>query len=97
MKERYATVGYEVIALRFLDLDETCVVAVVDDGVVSTRRGNRVPVTKKLTPAEQLCLDRVGESGEPQKVRRDEWTAAGWPVPTGPFNRIILRAVPDEI
>jgi hypothetical protein len=97
VKERYATAGYELVALRFLDFDEPCVVAVVDDGTVSTRRGNRMPATKKLTVAEQRCLDRVGETGEPQKVRAEEWTATGWPIPTGPFNRIILRAVPDEI
>ena len=97
VKDRYPTAGFEMIALRFLDGEEACVVAVVDDGTVATRRGNRAPATKQLTPAERLCLDRVGATGEPQKVRKDEWTAAGWPVPTGAFNRIILRAVPDEI
>ena len=97
LKDRYPTAGYEVLALRLLDLDEPCVVAVVDDGSVSTRRGNRAPAGKQLTPAERRCLARVGESGEPQTVRLDEWTTRGWPVPTGPFNRIILRSVPDEI
>lgn len=97
LKDRYPTAGYELIALRLLDLDDPCVVAVVDDGVVSTRRANRFPVTKKLTAAEQKCVDRLNQFSEPQKVRADEWTATGWPIPSGPFNRIILRAVPDEI
>jgi hypothetical protein len=97
VKGRYPTAGYELVAMRFLDFDDPCVVAVVDDGTVSARRGNRTPATKKLTDAEQRCLDRIGEHGEPQTVRADGWTAAGWPIPTGPFNRIILRAVPDEI
>jgi predicted transcriptional regulator len=97
VKARYPTAGYEMIALRMLDLEEPCVIAVVDDGVVSTRRGNRAPVTKKLTPAEQKCLELVGEHREPQTARRDGWAARGWPVPSGPFNRIILRAVPEDI
>lgn len=97
LKDRYTTAGYELLALRTLDLDEPCVVAVVDDGEVSTRRGNRAPAGKTLTPAERKCLELIGAHGEPQTARRDGWTAKGWPVPNGPFNRIILRAVPDEL
>jgi hypothetical protein len=97
LKERYSTAGDVMIALRMLDLEEPCVVAVVDDGIVSTRRGNRVPATKSLTEAERICVEQVGKSGEVQTARRDGWTTRGWPVPTGPFNRIILRSVPDEI
>jgi predicted transcriptional regulator len=97
IKERYSTAGYELIAARLLDFEEPCVIAVVDDGVVSSRRGNRAPATKKLTDAEQKCLALVGEEGEPRTVRRDGWTVRGWPIPNGPFNRIILRAVPDDV
>lgn len=99
LKGRYPTAGYETIALRMLELDEPCVIAVVDDGVVSVRRGNRAQATKKLTPAEVLCLEQIGRGGDPelQTARRDGWTVRGWPVPSGPFNRIILRAVPEEI
>ena len=87
LKERYPTAGYEMIALRMLELDEPCVIAIVDDGVVSARRGNRSQATKKLTPAEVLCLERIGREGdpEPQTARRDGWTVRGWPVPSGPF------------
>jgi predicted transcriptional regulator len=97
LKERYSSAGYEVIAARLLDLEEPCVIAVVDDGVVSSRRGNRAPATKKLTDAEQRCLALVGEGDEPRTVRSDGWTVRGWPIPGGPFNRIILRAVPDDV
>jgi predicted transcriptional regulator len=97
LKGWYATAGYEMIALRMLDLDEPCVIAVVDDGVVSARRGNRAAVTKKLTEAERRCLELVKEHRELQTARHDGWTARGWRVPAGPFGRIILRAVPDEI
>lgn len=98
LKDRYPTAGFEMIALRLLDAaDDPCVVAVVDDGVVAARRSNRFPATRKLTPAEQTCLDRVAEADEPARVRREGWTAWGWPTPGIPFRRIILRAVPDEI
>jgi hypothetical protein len=97
LKGQFSSAGYETIAMRFLDLEEGCVVAVVDDGIVSIRRGNRSPATKVLTAVERKCLEIVGTSGEPQTARQDGWTARGWPVPTGPFNRIILRSVPDEI
>ena len=97
LKHRYPTAGYELIALRILDLDDPCVMTVVDDGVVSTRRANRFPATKKLTAAEQKCLEKITRHGDPQTARADDWTATGWPIPTGPFNRIILRAVPDEL
>lgn len=97
LKDRYPTAGYEMIGWRLLDLEEPCVIAVVDDGEVSARRGNRAPAGKQLTPAEQKCLAQIGEKGEPVTVRADGWAARGWPVPTGPFNRILLRAVPDEL
>ena len=45
----------------------------------------------------QKCLARVGEEREPQTVRHNGWTVTGWPIPNGPFRRIILRSVPDDI
>src|SRR5262245_31890884 len=41
VKGRYATAHMETIALRWLDLDEPCVISITDDGSVSTRRSNR--------------------------------------------------------
>src|SRR2546430_225301 len=62
------------------------------------RRGNRTPETKKLTAAEQAALAKLGRYEEPrQTVRTDGWTATAWPVPGGPFNRIIVRSVPDDL
>jgi predicted transcriptional regulator len=97
LKGVFATAAFEAVALRLLDLDDPCVIAVVDDGVVAVRRGNREPASRKLTPAEQACLDRVMELDEPQRVRAGGWTAQGWPVPDRPFRRVVLRAVPDDI
>ncbi|HEV3440491.1 MAG TPA: hypothetical protein VG122_24260 [Gemmata sp.] len=97
LKKTFTTATTEAVALRLLDLDEPCVIAIVDDGVVAVRRGNRLPASKKLEPAEQTCLDRIMQLDQPQRVRAGEWTVHGWPVPDRPFRRIILRAVPDDV
>lgn len=97
LKEVFESASYEMIALRLLDLEEPCIIAIIDDGEVGGRKGNRMPATKKLTPTEQKCLEKVSELGEPQTVRSESWTVRGWPIPTGPFNRIILRSVPEEL
>ena len=97
IQETFDTVNLEVIALRLLDLDDHCVIAIVDDGAVGLRRSNAMQATKKLTPAEQLCIEKVIEAEEPQTVRKDGWTSRGWPVATGPFNRILLRSEPDDV
>lgn len=95
--ETFPTVAYEWLSLRLLELDEPCCIAIVDDGSVSTRRSNFAQVTKKLTEAEQACVEKVQSTEEPQTVRKDGWTARGWPISGGPFNRIILRSVPDDL
>ena len=95
--ETFDAVAYELIALRMLDLEDPCVIAVVDDGSVSTRRSNFAQLGKKLTEAEEACAEKVRATDDPQTVRREGWTARGWAIPTGPFARIILRAVPDDL
>jgi predicted transcriptional regulator len=97
LQKVFSTASMEAVAARLLDLDEPCVVAVVDDGVVASRRGNRTPAARKLTGAEQECLERVTELELPHRARAQGWTAWGWPVPNRPFRRIILRAVPDDV
>jgi len=93
----FRTARMEAVALRLLDLDSPCVIAVVDDGVVAVRRGNGAPADRKLTDAEQQCHDRVAKLDLPERVRTGGWTADGWPVPNRPFRRVLLRAVPDEL
>ncbi len=93
----FSTASMEMIALRLLDLDEPCVIAVVDDGVVATRRGNQAPAPRKLSDAEQECVERVMELNLPHRARVGEWTVWGWPVPDRPFRRILLRAVRDDV
>ncbi|MCZ2344303.1 MAG: hypothetical protein LC104_21295 [Bacteroidales bacterium] len=98
LKEHYPTASYEMIAARMLDIaEDPLIIAVIDDGIVASRRGNLAAAGKKLTAAEQLCLEQIREQGEPQTTRQAGWTVQGWPIPDGPFSRIILRAVPDEV
>jgi hypothetical protein len=97
LKERFTTATSEAIALRFLDLDEPCVISIVDDGIVAVRRGNHSQPGKKLVAPEQTCHDRVAELEQPHRVRADNWTIQGWPVSGRGFRRIILHAVPDEV
>jgi hypothetical protein len=97
VKERYSTAHMETIALRWLDLDEPCVISILDDEAVSTRKSNRFPVTRTLSAAEAACAKQVKETEKPARVRKDDWTARGWPTRGVPFGRIVLRAVPDEV
>jgi hypothetical protein len=97
LHQAFRTAKMEAVALRLLDLDSPCVIAVVDDGVVAVRRSNGAPADRKLTDAEQQCHDRVAQLELPERVRTGGWTADGWPVPNRPFRRVLLRAVPDEI
>lgn len=97
LQKVFSTASVEAVATRLLDLEEPCVIAVVDDGVVASRRGNRFPTTRKLEAAEQECVDRITELDLPHRARIGEWTAWGWPVPNRPFRRIILRAVRDDV
>jgi len=97
IQETFATVNLEPIAMRLLQLEDPCVIAIVDDGSVALRRSNAMQATKKLTPAEESCVERVIAAEEPQTVRKEGWTSRGWPVATGPFNRILLRSVPDDV
>ena len=97
LKNLFRTASMETIAHRLLDLDDPCVIAIVDDGVVASRRGNSAPASKKLTPAEQKCLERVMQQDLPDVQRMEGWRVQGWPVPGRPFQRVILRAVPDDV
>jgi hypothetical protein len=97
LHQRFHTASMEAVALRLLDLEEPCVIAVVDDGVVASRRSNFAPVSRKLEAAEHECVARISELELPHQARRDGWRAWGWPVPNRPFRRILLRAVPDDV
>jgi predicted transcriptional regulator len=93
----FSTASPEMIALRWLDLEEPCVVSIIDDGVVALRRSNCGVSGKQLFPAEQQCHDRIAQLGQPQRLRQMGWTVRGWPLPDRLGQRIVLHSIPDEV
>lgn len=95
LKTRYHTASHEVIAWRWLDLPEPCVVTIVDNDRVHRRRSNVWRINRKLAPAEQDCLEQVRRDGQAHAVRASKWTVQGWPVHQADWKREILRSVAD--
>lgn len=96
LKQRFATASLEAIAWRLLDLGEPCVITVVENGHVSRRRSNAWAVNRSLSEAEQECQRQVHRYSRPGHVRRDGWSAWGWPVHAADWRREVLRAVAEE-
>jgi Zn-dependent peptidase ImmA (M78 family) len=96
LKERYRTSSHEVLAWRFLDLPDPCVVTVLDNDHVSRRRSNHWRINRTLAPAEQQCQCYVSHYSRPHVVRHGGWTVQGWPVHQADWKREILRSVADE-
>jgi Zn-dependent peptidase ImmA (M78 family) len=95
LKARYRTASHEVIAWRFLDLPEPCVVTVVDNDAIHRRRSNAWRVRRELLPAERQCQRYVNHCSRPRVVREEGWTVQGWPVHRTDWKREILRSVAD--
>jgi Zn-dependent peptidase ImmA (M78 family) len=93
LKKRYATSSHEVIAWRFLDLADPCVVTIIDNERIHRRRSNAWPTRRELLPIEERCWRQVTERGEPQVMRDGEWTVTVWPVHQLDWKREILRSV----
>jgi Zn-dependent peptidase ImmA (M78 family) len=96
LKKRYGTSSHEVIALRFVDLPDPCIVTVVDNDKITRRKSNAWPARRKLEPAEAKCQRLVHERGRPTVVREADWTVHGWPVHQLDWKREILRSVIEE-
>ena len=96
LKRRYATSSHEVLAWRFLDLPDPCIVTVIDNGHISRRRSNSVRTKRELSPAEEKCQRYVNHYGRPTEVQEDGWAVQGWPVHGPDWKREILRSVVEE-
>ncbi len=64
LKRRFATASYELIALRLLDLPQTRLITVWDQGRMARRRWREQRDPPPLSPAERAVWQRV-HSGEP--------------------------------
>jgi hypothetical protein len=96
LKERYRTSSHEVIAWRFLDLPEPCIVTIIDNDHIHRRRSNAWPVRRRLEPAEQQCQRYVHHYSRPKIIQEAGWTVQGWPVHQADWKREILRSVVEE-
>jgi Zn-dependent peptidase ImmA (M78 family) len=98
LKARYRTASHEVIAWRFLDLPESCIVTILDNDHITRRRSNAWRVrTRELSPAERECQRYVHTRGESHTVRSEGWTVQGWPVHQADWKREILRSVVEPM
>jgi Zn-dependent peptidase ImmA (M78 family) len=95
LKRRYRTASHEVIAWRFLDLPEPCIISILDNDHLSRRRSNAWRVRRQLEPAEQECQRHVHRHGQPHVIRENGWTVQGWPIHQADWKREILRSVVD--
>ena len=93
LKDIYRTASHELIAWRWLDLPEPCIVTVVDNDHIQRRRSNAWPVRRELHPVEQQCQRYVSEYSRPRIVRAEGWTVQGWPVHRSDWKREVLRSV----
>jgi Zn-dependent peptidase ImmA (M78 family) len=96
LKEKYATSSHEVIAWRWLDLPDPCVVTIIDNGAIHRRRSNAWPTKRELSAAEKKCQRYVNEKAKPHRVRENGWTIHGWPVHQADWKREVLRGVADD-
>ena len=96
LKKRYATSSHEVLAWRFLDLPQPCIVTIIDNERIHRRRSNAWRTKRELLPAETECWKYVTQRGKAKLVHDDEWSVQGWPVHQLDWKREILRSVRRE-
>lgn len=96
LKERFSTASHEAIAWRLLDLDQPCIVTVIDNERVTKRRANSGNVGRQLAPPEAACLRQVQKYSRPSRVCEDGLDVRGWPIHGPDWKREILRSVIDE-
>lgn len=93
LKEKYRTASHEVLAWRFLDLPEPCIVTILDNEKISRRRSNAWPTRRQLEPAEEKCRRLIHRNGRPHRVQENGWTVQGWPVHEADWKREFLRSM----
>jgi predicted transcriptional regulator len=95
LKERYRTSSHEVLAWRFLDLPDPCIITILDNDKITRRRSNAWPIKRELAPAEAKCQRWVFAHSKPKRVIEDGWTVQGWPVHQLTWKREVLRSAVD--
>ena len=96
LKKRYRTASHEVLAWRWLDLPQPCIVTILDNEHIHRRRSNAWPTNRQLEPAEIKAQQYVHHYSRAKIVQEDGWTVQGWPVHQVDWKREILRSVRED-
>lgn len=96
LKRIFKTPAYEIIALRMLDLENPCIITIVDNGHIFKRKSNCCIPPKTLSHTEAMVLNYVHENSRPKKANDQGWQVSGWPVHQLDWRREILRSIPPE-
>lgn len=95
LKKLYSTASHEVIAWRWLDLSDPCIVTIVDNDAIHRRRSNAWPTRRELTDPERRCQQHVSSHSKPHRLRSGNQTIHCWPIHQHDWKREILRTVID--
>jgi hypothetical protein len=96
LKERFRTAGHELIAWRLLDLEEPCIITVIDNDHVERRRSNAWRINRALSEPERTCQGYVHHYSRPHALSAGGWSVQGWPIHAADWKREILRSVVDD-
>lgn len=90
LKGIYRTASHESIAWRLLDLDDSTVITICDQGNVSARRGN-YSCPKRLHPIEKSAWEEAHRKNRPSCREEDAVRIQCWPIHELNWKREILR------
>lgn len=92
LKHRYATASHELIACRWLDAEQSGIVTVFDQGVITHRRGN-LPTRLPLTAEERVCWSNLRRTRTSHRLQAHRLSIRGWCVDSPGWEREILYTV----
>lgn len=90
LKEIYRTASHESIAWRLLDLDDSTVITICDQGNVSARRGN-FSCPNRLQPIEKAAWEEAHRKNRPSCREEEAVRIQCWPIHELNWKREILR------
>lgn len=90
LKEIYRTASHESIAWRLLDLDDSTVITICDQGSVSARRGN-FSCPNRLHPIEKAAWEEAHKRNRPSCREEESVRIQCWPIHELNWKREILR------
>jgi hypothetical protein len=96
LKERFGSASHELIAWRLLDLEEPCIITVIDNDHVQRRRSNAWRINRALSEPERRCQGYVHQYSRPHALSAGGWTVQGWPIHSADWKRELLRSVVDD-